>query len=44
LRNIPDLLRKDISIVNREPGSGCRKLLDEQLAEHGIPREKVRCN
>lgn len=28
--------------MNREPGSGCRRLLDEQLAEHGISRDKVR--
>lgn len=42
ISGIRDLLRKDIRIMNREPGSGCRLLLDEQLAKHGIAHDKVR--
>jgi molybdate-binding protein/DNA-binding XRE family transcriptional regulator len=42
ITGIRDLLRQDVKIMNREPGSGCRKLLDDQLASHGIACEKVR--
>lgn len=42
ISGIRDLLRKDVRIMNREPGSGCRQLLDDQLAKHGIASDKVR--
>jgi putative molybdopterin biosynthesis protein len=42
ISGIRDLLRKDIRIMNREPGSGCRQLLDQQLSKHGVARNKVR--
>lgn len=36
-----DLRRGDITIVNREKGSGARVLLDEQLRLNGIPPREV---
>jgi len=42
IAGIRNLLRKDIRIMNREPGSGCRQLLDENLARHGIACDKIR--
>lgn len=42
ISGIRDLLRKDIRIMNREPGSGCRQLLDRQLSKHRVARNKVR--
>lgn len=36
-----DLNREDISILNREKGSGARVLLDEQLRIHGIRSKEV---
>jgi putative molybdopterin biosynthesis protein len=39
---IEDIVRKDISIVNREDGSGCRALLDSQLKRMGIDSRRVR--
>jgi molybdate-binding protein/DNA-binding XRE family transcriptional regulator len=42
ISGIRDLLRKDIRIVNREAGSGCRQLLDKQLARRRVARSKVR--
>jgi putative molybdopterin biosynthesis protein len=42
ISGISDLPRKEIRIVNREPGSGCRELLDKQLSKHRIARNKVR--
>jgi molybdate-binding protein/DNA-binding XRE family transcriptional regulator len=39
---VRDLVRKDIRIVNREPGSGSRQLLDKQLSKYRIARNKVR--
>lgn len=41
ISGIRDLLRKDVRIMNRELGSGCRQLLDEQLVKHGIASEDV---
>jgi len=41
IRAIDDLARRDVSIVNREEGSGCRALLDSQLRQAGIPVTKV---
>jgi putative molybdopterin biosynthesis protein len=37
IRGIEDLARPGIAIVNREPGSGSRMLLDESLAGAGVP-------
>ncbi len=42
IRAIDDLARKDVSIVNREDGSGCRALLDAQLSSAGILGTNVR--
>jgi molybdate-binding protein/DNA-binding XRE family transcriptional regulator len=42
ITGIHDLLRSDVRFMNREPGSGCRKLLDDQLDCHNIARENVR--
>ncbi len=36
LRSATDLARRDVRIVNREPGSGSRKLLDELMARDGL--------
>ncbi|NLW91793.1 MAG: helix-turn-helix transcriptional regulator [Syntrophomonadaceae bacterium] len=36
-----DLARTDIAMVNREPGSGARVLLDEQLFRRGIDRLQI---
>ena len=37
-----DLKRKDISIINREKGSGTRVLLDEHLRKLGIPSTGIK--
>jgi len=42
LTSISDLARRDVQITNREPGAGCRHLLDDLLREHGIPVAKVK--
>ncbi len=42
INGILDLARKDVSIANREPGSGCRRLLDDLLKRHGIAPAHVR--
>jgi molybdate-binding protein len=39
---VRNLLHKDVRFTNREPGSGCRRLLDNLLARHDIPHSKVR--
>jgi molybdate-binding protein/DNA-binding XRE family transcriptional regulator len=36
IRGVADLGRREVRIVNREPGSGARRLLDLQLEKHGI--------
>ena len=36
LRSAADLARPGVRIVNREPGSGSRKLLDELMARNGL--------
>jgi putative molybdopterin biosynthesis protein len=41
IKTIADLAGKNVTIVNREQGSGCRVLLDAQLAAAGIPARKV---
>lgn len=39
--DVSSLPRPDIRLLNREPGSGSRTLLDGRLAEAGIPGESV---
>jgi molybdate-binding protein/DNA-binding XRE family transcriptional regulator len=41
VREAADLARKDIRIVNREPGSGSRALLDKLLEKAGVAASKV---
>jgi molybdate-binding protein/DNA-binding XRE family transcriptional regulator len=42
ITGIADLTRKDVHITNREPGAGCRRLLDDLLKAHGIASAKVK--
>jgi putative molybdopterin biosynthesis protein len=42
IRGVQDLPRKDVSIVNREMGSGSRKFLDAQLKRLGIGSKSIR--
>ena len=42
ITGIEGLSRKDISITNREPGAGCRRLLDDLLRKNKIAYDKVR--
>jgi putative molybdopterin biosynthesis protein len=42
IAGIEDLTRKDIHIANREPGAGCRRLLDDLLRKNNIASNKVR--
>lgn len=37
-----DLKRSDLTIINREKGSGTRVLLDEYLRKMGIPSDKIK--
>ncbi|CAB1062068.1 Molybdopterin molybdenumtransferase (EC / Periplasmic molybdate-binding domain [Olavius sp. associated proteobacterium Delta 1] len=41
IRGIEDLARKDISFINRQPGSGTRILLDYRLNQIGINSEDM---
>jgi molybdate-binding protein len=41
IRGLADLARPDVRIVNREPGSGSRRLLDAQLESAGVPAQQV---
>jgi len=41
VRSVADFARRDIAIVNREPGAGSRVLLDEHLARLGLAGENV---
>ncbi len=41
IQSFEDLKRSDITIVNREPGSGVRVLVDEKLRQAGIPTQEV---
>ena len=41
IREIGDFARKGVTLVNREPGSGSRILLDSSLKRLGIPVAKV---
>lgn len=40
--SVDDLLRSNVRFANREPGAGCRTLLDELLAERGISTRRVK--
>jgi len=42
IRGPADLLRKNVRLVNREPGSGARLLLDQRLQEEGIKTARVK--
>jgi len=42
VRSVSDLARPDVRVINREPGSGARHLLDRELATHGILADQVR--
>lgn len=42
IRDITDLTRKDIKMVNREPGAALRILLDDCLHRKNIPSQAVR--
>ena len=42
IRGFEDLARKDIRVINREPGAGSRALLDAGLRRLGIGRGRVR--
>jgi molybdate-binding protein len=42
IREIADFARKGVSLVNREPGSGSRSLLDSSLKRLGIASSKVK--
>ena len=42
IKGVEDLARGDVSIVNREPGAGSRRLLDARLERLGIAAAKVR--
>ena len=41
IKGIEDLARKDVMIVNREPGSGIRQKLDSYLKKSGISSQDV---
>src|SRR5205085_5050134 len=41
LRKIDDVARKNVRLINREPGSGSRALLDRLMGSAGIERGKV---
>jgi putative molybdopterin biosynthesis protein len=41
IRSVEDLARPEVRLVNREPGSGSRALLDLLLDRSGIPRHLV---
>jgi molybdate-binding protein/DNA-binding XRE family transcriptional regulator len=42
LRGVDDLARKNVTFVNREPGSGSRALLDKLLEKPGMDAQKIR--
>lgn len=42
IKSWEDLKRKDITIINREKGSGTRVLLDEHLRKLGIPPRSIK--
>jgi molybdopterin molybdotransferase/putative molybdopterin biosynthesis protein len=42
IRGVEDLARRDIKLINREPGSGARLLLDTHLTRLGIEGRRIR--
>lgn len=42
IRNIGDLARPDVRLINREAGSGSRALLDQLIGKAGVDRKKIR--
>jgi molybdate-binding protein/DNA-binding XRE family transcriptional regulator len=42
IAGIADLGRKDVRIANREPGAGCRRLLDDLLREEQVDVKQVK--
>jgi molybdate-binding protein/DNA-binding XRE family transcriptional regulator len=42
IREVPDLSRKDVVLVNREEGAGARLLLDQRLVAAGIKSSRVK--
>lgn len=42
IQSLKDLTRKEVRIINREPGAACRTLLDKLLLENGIAPTDVR--
>ena len=42
IRRVADLARRDIILVNREPGAGSRFLLDHRLKQAGVANSAVR--
>ncbi len=42
IREIADFARKNVTIVNREPGAGCRLMLDSHLEQLGIDAVSVK--
>ncbi len=42
ITGIMDLSRKDIRITNREPGAGCRRLLDDLLRKNKTASDRIR--
>jgi putative molybdopterin biosynthesis protein len=41
IQGVADLVRPDITLVNREPGAGSRQLLDQELATAGLLPQSV---
>ncbi len=41
IRTVEDLIKRGIRIVNREPGSGSRALLDRLLQDSHVPAKKI---
>jgi molybdate-binding protein len=42
IRTISDIAKPSVRIVNREPGSGARRLLDKQLQASGIKTSRIK--
>ncbi len=42
IKSIADMARKDVTIINREPGAGSRMLLDSHLFQAGVNPKSVR--
>jgi molybdopterin molybdotransferase/putative molybdopterin biosynthesis protein len=42
IRSVMDLGRRDVRMINREPGSGARRLLDAQLSLLGLDGSRVK--